>query len=199
MKDSSRYKQKYLKYKTKYLQMKNSLFGGKPDSVWQPESGLALTGKTNPSFDSGNGDDSVKRHLALFETFVNLGYNIRDWDLVRRIYDKDVVLHIANGETVRSIDNLIENMKNGLPAHDTKVTSHTIQFGSGDWIAVSMIMEGTFSQPMKMPDGKIIQPTGKKWRMSQAALVKWKNDKIIESNGFWDNGAFMQQIGVANC
>ena len=198
MKDSSRYKQKYLKYKTKYLQMKNSLFGGKPDSVWQPESGLALTGKKNPSFDSGNGDDSVKRHLALFERFVYDGYNVRNWDVVRQIYDKNVVLHIANGETVQGIENLIKNMQGG-PGAVAKVTSHTIQFGSGDWIAVSMIMEGTFNQPIEMPDGKIIQPTGKKWRMSQAALVKWKNDKIIESNGFWDNGAFMQQIGVANC
>jgi hypothetical protein len=36
---------------------------------------------------------------------------------------------------------------------------HTIKIGQGDRTAVYGLMEGTFKKPMKMSDGKIIQPT----------------------------------------
>lgn len=49
-----------------------------------------------------------------------------------------------------------------------------------------------------MGDGKFIQPTGKKFKLSMATLGHWGEDgKMNEEYFFQDNEAFMKQIGLA--
>ena len=170
-------------------------------------------GQSYPTFDSGNGDETVKRHLGLLERENFEGFNKRNWDLVRQLYDENVILKMANGPEFKGIDAVLANMQDGLD-ETTKVDSINIHFGSdrstrstcdlatrsGDWTAVSMTMSGTFSQAVENPkDGSTIKPTNKPWRMNHAALIRWRNDKIIEIIGFWDNGEFMKQIGLSQC
>lgn len=59
------------------------------------------------------------------------------------------------------------------------------------------IMEGTFTQPMKMPDGKTISPTGKSFKLPMATVGHWtKNGNMDEEYLFWDNETCMKQIGL---
>jgi hypothetical protein len=46
-------------------------------------------------------------------------------------------------------------------APDTKIKTHPVRFGSGDWTCVIGEMEGTFSNPMPIGNGKTIPPTNK--------------------------------------
>jgi predicted ester cyclase len=48
-----------------------------------------------------------------------------------------------------------------------------------------------------MPNGKSIPPTGKTYKLPMATIGLWKNGKMVEEWLFWDNQAFMKQIGVA--
>jgi len=80
-------------------------------------------------------------------------------------------------------------------APDTKIKTHPIKFGSGDWTCVVGEMEGTFSRPMPMGNGKTIPPTNKKFRLAMATIGLWKDGKMTEEHLFWDNQAFMKQIG----
>jgi hypothetical protein len=57
-------------------------------------------------------------------------------------------------------------------------------------------MEGTFSKPMTGPDGKTIQPTGKKFKIRMCTVGHWKDGKMTEEYLFWDNQDFMKQIGL---
>ncbi|MFV8347822.1 ester cyclase [Flavobacterium sp. ZB4P13] len=82
-------------------------------------------------------------------------------------------------------------------APDTKIKKHPVKFGSGDWTCVIGEMEGTFSQPMPIGNGKTIPPTGKKFKLSMATIGHWKEGKMTEEYLFWDNQAFMKQIGLA--
>ena len=72
-------------------------------------------------------------------------------------------------------------------APDTKIQSHPVKFGSGDWTCVIGEMEGTFSKPMPVGNGKTIPPTGKKFKLSMCTVGHWKNGKMIEEYLFWDN------------
>jgi len=58
-------------------------------------------------------------------------------------------------------------------------------------------MEGTFSKPMPIGNGKTIPPTNKKFRLSMATIGQWKAGKMFEEYLFWDNQSFMKQIGLA--
>lgn len=72
-----------------------------------------------------------------------------------------------------------------------------MKVASGEWTAVVGIMTGTFSKPMVLPDGKIIQPTGKKFNLQMSTFAHWNGDKFDKEILFWDNQTFMKQIGLA--
>ncbi len=59
-------------------------------------------------------------------------------------------------------------------------------------------MEGTFTRPMVLPDGKSIAPTGKSYKLPLATIGHWNKDGVMDAEYlFWDNAGFMKQIGLA--
>ena len=74
---------------------------------------------------------------------------------------------------------------------------YPIQFGSGDLITVVSRVTGTFTGEMKMPNGKIVPPTGKAFDVEFAQTVKWEGDLLIEIAAFWDSALQSKQIGLA--
>lgn len=57
-------------------------------------------------------------------------------------------------------------------------------------------MEGTFTQPMKTPDGKVVQPTGKSFKIPMCTIGRWKDGLMEEEYLFWDNQTYMKQLGI---
>ncbi len=45
-------------------------------------------------------------------------------------------------------------------------------------------------------DGKIIQPTNKKFQIEFCTVAHWKNEKILEEKHFYDLVGMMKQIGI---
>jgi hypothetical protein len=56
-------------------------------------------------------------------------------------------------------------------------------------------MEGTFTKPMPVGDGKTIPPTAKAFKISMATIGRWQNGVMVEEYLFWDNQAYMKQLG----
>lgn len=180
------YYDKYLKYKYKLEDLSNKI-GGNTD----------INVNIIPNLDSGNGDEKVKRHLALYEYLNFKGMNNQDWSIVRAIYDPNVEIVMAGGETTKGIENNIKGMKQMYEmAPDTKVISQDIQFGSGDWTAISQVMTGTVSAS-KYFDGRPVKP-GSKFKMVSCSLVQWVNNRIVKEIIYWDEGKFLKEIGVTN-
>ena len=50
--------------------------------------------------------------------------------------------------------------------------------------------------PMKGPDGKMIQPTDKKFNVEFCTVAHWKNGEIVEERLFYDLIGLMKQIGI---
>ena len=75
---------------------------------------------------------------------------------------------------------------------------YRIFFASGDYTTSVARFTGTFSGPMKGPDGKMIPPTNKKFEVEFATIAHW-NDKgeIDEERLFYDLVGFMKQIGLS--
>jgi hypothetical protein len=57
-------------------------------------------------------------------------------------------------------------------------------------------MTGTFTEPMALPDGKSIAPTGKRFAIAMATIGHWTNDTMDHEWLFWGNQDFMTQIGL---
>ena len=83
-------------------------------------------------------------------------------------------------------------------APDTRIRVHPVKFGAGPWTSVIGEMEGTFSAPMPLPNGKVIPPTGKAFKLSMNTIGRWNAQGTMDEEYlFWDNQTYMQQIGLA--
>ena len=143
--------------------------------------------------------DVVEEHL---KTFDELDFNVfsnQKWDRLSESHADDIMVTWPDGRETKGISKHIEDL-NALFAFapDTKIKDHPIRFGTDEWTCVTSVMTGTFSRPMQTPDGKTIPPTGKSFKLTMTTIGHWQGDVMDHEWLFWDNGAFMRQIGVAN-
>jgi hypothetical protein len=122
-----------------------------------------------------------KAHL---ENFDDLDFNVytgQEWDQLGKSHSKDITVHWPDGRMTKGID-----------AHK----GASDQDCSGEWTSVMSIMEGTFSQPKLIGDGKTISPTGKPFKVTLVTIGHWKDGVMDEEWLMWDNQTFMKQIGL---
>jgi hypothetical protein len=143
----------------------------------------------------------LAKNLANFDDLDFRVYTGQQWQDLHKSHTKDVVVHWPDGHTTKGIEKHIEDLKVMFTfAPDNRIKEHPVRFGTADgkWTAVTGWLEGTFTKPMVLPDGKVIQPTGKAYRIPMATIGHWNKDGIMfEEYLFWDNGEFMKQIGLA--
>jgi predicted ester cyclase len=142
--------------------------------------------------------DQVQANLKRFDQLDFEAYSERkNMKLFRDIHCLDVKVVFPDGRTTEGIEQHVTDINglfNGTP--DSRITAHPIAFGSGEWTVTTGVMEATFSEPMKLPDGQTIASTGKKVKMPMATIARWKNGCIAEEHLFWDNAEYMKQLGL---
>lgn len=143
---------------------------------------------------------ALARNLANFDDLDFRVYTGQQWQDLHKSHTADVLVHWPDGHTTQGIDTHIQDLKFMWTfAPDNRIREHPVRFGTadGEWTAVTGWLEGTFTQPMVLPDGTTIAPTGKAYRLPMATIGHWNKDGIMfEEYLYWDNGAFMKQIGL---
>ena len=144
----------------------------------------------------------LARNLANFDDLDFRVYTGQQWQDLHKSHSQDVIVHWPDGHTTQGIEKHIEDLKYMWTfAPDNRIEEHPIRFGTIDaeWTAVTGWLEGTFTAPMVLADGKVIPPTGKTYRIPMATIGHWNKDGIMfEEFLFWDNGEFMKQIGLGS-
>jgi hypothetical protein len=141
---------------------------------------------------------TVASNIATFDTLDYVVFTQQQWERLHESHSQDVVVHWPDGHQTVGLQKHIDDLKAMFVyAPDTRIKVHTVKFGSGEWTAVIGIMEGTFTKPMPTSDGKTIQPTGKPYKITMCTVGHWKDGVMNEEYLFWDNLAFMKQIGLA--
>ncbi|MBI4287638.1 MAG: ester cyclase [Chloroflexi bacterium] len=144
------------------------------------------------------GEEGVKERLARFDELDFQVFNKQDWKLLDRSHSQDVRVIWPDGRETSGIKKHIEDLdKMFVALPDFTITSHPVSFGSGEWTATISNIEGTFTRPMPTGDGKTIPPNYRRVKLQMATIAHWKDGRIIEEYLFWDNSAFMQQLGLA--
>lgn len=142
-----------------------------------------------------------KVEQANLANFDDLDFNVysgQKWDQLGKSHAKDITVHYPDGHTTKGLDAHIEALKPMFVfAPDSAIKEHPIRIASGEWTAVTGYVEGTFSQPMPIGDGKTIAPTGKRFKLGMATIGHWTKDGVMDEEWlFWDNASLMQQIGL---
>lgn len=141
---------------------------------------------------------TIQQNLDLFDELDLIAFNNRDMERISEIHMPDVKVINRDGQVTQSFDPNhkaeLEFLFNTFP--DLSITEHVIGFGQGNWTAGLSISNGTFLKPMNLPNGQIIEPTGKSFEVIIVTLAKWQDGRIVEEYLIWDNEDWMNQIGV---
>lgn len=141
--------------------------------------------------------EEQKRNLANFDDLDFRVYSGQKWDEFGKSHAPDILVHYPDGSTTTGLAPHLEKLKPQFAfAPDTAIREHPIKLADGNFTAVQGIMEGTFSKPMDLGNGKVVQPTGRKFRLEMVTIGRWENGVMKEEWLYWDNAAFMRQIGV---
>jgi hypothetical protein len=141
----------------------------------------------------------LDKNLSTFDTLDFTVFSNQEWVRLHESHSKDIKVNWPDGHFTTGIDRHIEDLKAMFVyAPDTRIKQHPIRFGNSaaDWTCVTGIMEGTFSKPMPIGDGKFIPPTGKSFKLNMCTIGHWKDGVMIEESLFWDNQTYMNQIGL---
>jgi len=145
------------------------------------------------------GNEIVTKNLMTFDTLDYTVFSNQDWVRLHESHAKDIKVNWPDGHFTTGIDKHIEDLKAMFVyAPNTRIKQHPVRFGNvtGEWTAVTGIMEGTFSKPMPIGNGKFIQPTGKSFKLPMCTIGHWKDGVMIEEYLFWDNQTYMNQLGL---
>tara|TARA_R110002072_G_C7833290_1_gene524362 strand:+ start:359 stop:934 length:576 start_codon:yes stop_codon:yes gene_type:complete len=141
----------------------------------------------------------VEQNLITFDTLDYTVFSNQEWTRLHESHGKNIKVNWPDGHFTTGIEKHIEDLSAMfIYAPDTRIKQHPIRFGSGKYTAVTGIMEGTFTKPMPIGDGKFIQPTGKSFKLPMATIGIWEDGVMVEEYLYWDNQTYMNQLGLGN-
>ena len=74
---------------------------------------------------------------------------------------------------------------------------YKIMLAQGEWTCTVAEFTGTMKGPMSMPNGPIMQPTNRIFKVDFCTVARWnENGEIEEENLSYDLMGMLKQIGV---
>jgi predicted ester cyclase len=127
-------------------------------------------------------------------------WNSQDWETFsERHADNVAVFWPGQADPTRGVQNhreeSIEFFKM-FPDNHLANNPYKILFAEGDKTCSAADFTGTFKGAMKGLDGKMIQPTNKKFHLEFCTVDYWQNRKILEERLYYDQVGMLKQIGV---
>lgn len=164
-----------------------------------PESASPAITVTSGAAGAWTSEPAVGKNLANFDTLDFDVYSNQKWERFKETHAEDIVVTWPDGRETKGLADHIKDVSFQFSfAPDTRIKVHPIKVAAGEWTAVQGEMEGTFSQPMKLPDGTTIAPTNKAFKLKMVTIAHWTKDGVMDHEWLiWDNDAFNKQIGLA--
>lgn len=140
-----------------------------------------------------------EKNMELMKTLDD-AWNSQDWDTFEERHADNVAVYWpGQPEPTRGLHNhreeSIEFFKI-FPDNHLVNNQYKILFSKDDYTCSVADFTGTFKGPMKGLDGKMIQPTNKRFHLEFCTVAHWKNEKILEERLFYDQVGMLKQIGV---
>src|SRR5579859_1329464 len=134
----------------------------------------------------------VEAHLKLFDVLDFDVFSNQKWDRLKESHAADIVVTWPDGHETHGLAQHIKDLQYMFSfAPDTRIKVHPIKLGVGEWTSVVGEMEGTFTKPMVLPDGKVIAPTNKPYKIAMVTVGHWTKAGVMDHEWLlWDNDAF---------
>lgn len=144
-------------------------------------------------------EPGVTHDLATFDTLDFDVFTNQKWDRLKESHAADIVVTWPDGHETHGLAQHIKDLEYMFSfAPDTRIKVHPIKLGVGEWTSVVGEMEGTFTKPMVLPDGKVIAPTNRPYKITMVTIGHWTKAGVMDHEWLiWDNDSFNRQIGLS--
>jgi SnoaL-like polyketide cyclase len=126
--------------------------------------------------------------------------NGQDLQTFRKYHAEDCIVRWPNQAPTHGVDaheqEAIAFLKT-FPDQHLINNPYKIMLAQGDWTCTVADFTGTMTGPMTMPNGTVISPTNKSFRIDFCTVARWnEHGQIAEENLFYDLMGMLKQIGV---
>ncbi|MFQ5553060.1 MAG: ester cyclase [Thermoplasmata archaeon] len=139
------------------------------------------------------GNENVDLVKAGMEAF-----NAHDWDQFFANTAESIVNYAPDlEEPLKGLDAYRERFETNVGAFPDQHIATTRVFGQGDWVVLEGIFTGTHEGAFIGPTGQEVPPTNKRVELPIAFVFKIEGGKLTEEHDYYDNLAFLSQLGLA--
>lgn len=117
-------------------------------------------------------------------------------EVLREIYSPDVVVTTPDSGTLRGIDQAIEWNQAFVGAFSERAYHPAHQLETADCAIDQGDFVGTHTNPLQLPDGQSVPPTGKQIRMRAADVAQVRDGKIVRHDFYFDQMDLLAQLGL---
>jgi steroid delta-isomerase-like uncharacterized protein len=153
---------------------------------------LVLIGWVIPGGSSTAADTSMMQAFHEYKA----AWNSHDVQALMAFYGKNGTLNNPGTGKIsgQAIAQWLGGFFTAIPDFKVKVVSADPV--SNHMLAEQWVISGTWEKPF--PGGPLAgkKPTGKSFTVPGATFLKWQNDKIVSDTQYYDQMAFLTQIGV---
>ena len=137
-------------------------------------------------------EKTVAKHIETFDTLDFDVYTHRKWDRLGESHAADILVHYPDGHTTKGLHDHVEELKPMFVFAPGECTAEKIdEMARQAEAARSDVIIG-------VGGGKTIAPTGKPFKLTMSTIGHWTKAGVMDEEYlFWDNQAFMKQIGLA--
>jgi ketosteroid isomerase-like protein len=119
-----------------------------------------------------------------------------DLEVLREIYSPDVVATTPDSGTLHGIDEVIKWNQAFVGAFSDRAYYPSQQLETADCAIDQGDFVGTHTNPLEMPDGQSVPPTGKQIRMRAADVAVVRDGKVVRHDFYFDQLDMLAQLGL---
>ncbi len=168
-----------------------------------PGAGLNVTDIKGYDRGTGTGEPTESvAHLLRLMKGADDTYNSRDYDFfLDKRHSEDVAVHYIGapstvGRPAHRTD--MENYIKSFPDMRVLNDPYDVQFGQGEWTVALGKLAGTFTQPLPLPDGSVVEPTGKSFLIFFTTIARWQNDQMVDEYVLFDQQDLVRQVTASD-
>jgi ketosteroid isomerase-like protein len=120
-----------------------------------------------------------------------------DLDVLREIYDPNVEVSTPDSGTLRGVEAFIEWNRGFIDAFSDRDYRAERSLETEDCAIDQGEFIGTHTQPLALPDGTSVPPTGKQVRMRAVDIVTVSDGKIVKHDFYFDQLQLLDQLGLS--
>jgi steroid delta-isomerase-like uncharacterized protein len=132
----------------------------------------------------------------VLDRLTDAGVNQRDLNSALELYADDAVVVTPDAGELHGVESIRDYWKQLTDAFPDSHYDYIGRYETGDAAIDEGYFVGTNTAPFTTPSGETLPATGKEVKIRSCDVAKVEDGKIVEHHLYFDQAAFLEQLGL---